>query len=82
MIDLEEWQLRKVNDVSVTVEGSQYLQDMIQQNIRYFMTERFSFRRNDLDLLEEFLNPLLGTKYELKDSLTFNSNTDRIVSVD
>lgn len=63
MIDLEEWQLRKVNDVSVTVEGSQYLQDMIQQNIRYFMTERFSFRRNDLDLLEEFLNPLLGTKY-------------------
>jgi hypothetical protein len=82
VIDLEEWQLRKVNDVSVTVEGSQYLQDMIQQNIRYFMTERFSFRRNDLDLLEEFLNPLLGTKYELKDSLTFNSNTDRIVSVD
>jgi hypothetical protein len=63
VIDLEEWQLRKVNDVSVTVEGSQYLQDMIQQNIRYFMTERFSFRRNDLDLLEEFLNPLLGTKY-------------------
>jgi len=82
VIDLEEWQLRKVNDVSVTVESSQYLQDMIQQNIRYFMTERFSFRRNDLDLLEEFLNPLLGTKYELKDSLTFNSNTDRIVSVD
>jgi hypothetical protein len=82
VINLEEWQLRKVNDVSVTVEGSQYLQDMIQQNIRYFMTERFSFRRNDLDLLEEFLNPLLGTKYELKDSLTFNSNTDRIVSVD
>jgi len=63
VINLEEWQLRKVNDVSVTVEGSQYLQDMIQQNIRYFMTERFSFRRNDLDLLEEFLNPLLGTKY-------------------
>jgi hypothetical protein len=46
------------------------------------MSERFSFHRHDLDVLESFFNPLLDTRYYLEEGgLWFNSNVDSVNSV-
>ena len=59
-----------------------FLQDVIEQNLRYSISERYDFGSKELLTLTGFINPFLPEEYTLPNGLVFDSRASSIEADD
>lgn len=72
----------KVSEVDVEVQGSVYLEQLIMQNLRYSVTERYDFGEGDLVKIGELVNPIFEVPYALPNGLLFDTKAASITATE
>jgi hypothetical protein len=63
----------------ITVDvGDTYLKDVIEQNLRYTITERYEFGASDLETISDWINPIVPLPYLLPNGIEFDSRASNL----
>ena len=67
LLNFTRMEIGEVMHVEVTtapsIDDSSYINELLTQNLRYFVTARYEFDRQDLNVLRKMVGPVLESRF-------------------